>query len=116
MKLKRLLMAMQPIDLQTLFTQLDKVAKSQVQQREGLQIQATLNQIQSQKKAEEHIQSVNEAQDMGFGASQIKDENSQNQAQEQEKKEEKEAQKQGIIYKIPSFKDPALGRNIDISG
>ena len=108
---------MQPIDLQTLFTQLDKVAKNQVQQREGLQIQATLNQIQSQKKAEEHIQSVNEAQDMGFGATQIKDENSQNQAQEQEKKEDKEAaQGQSKIYKNPSFRDPALGRNIDISG
>ena len=107
---------MQPIDLQTLFTQLDKVAKSQVQQREGLQIQAALNQIQSQKKAEEHVQSLNEAQNMGYGTSMIKDEKSQNQAQEHEKNEKKETQEEGREIKNPSFRDPALGRNIDISG
>jgi cobalamin biosynthesis Mg chelatase CobN len=107
-------MAMQPIDLQTLFTQLDKVAKSQAQQREGLQIQALLQQVQSQKKAEEHVQSVNEAQDMGYGAQKIKDENSNHQqSSDQEKNESEEAQKEA---EKSSFRDPTLGRNIDISG
>ena len=108
-------MAMQPIDLQTLFTQLDKVGKNQAQQREGLQIQAALQQVQSQKKAEAHVQSVNEAQDLGYGALKITDENSQHQAQnsDREKKESEEAQEEP---RYTAFRDPTLGRNIDISG
>jgi len=106
---------MQPIDLQTLFTQLDKVAKTQTQQREGLQIQAALNQVESQKKAEEHIQSVNEAQNMGYGISMVKDEKSQHQNPEREKKEDEEAEEERETGN-KAFRDPALGRNLDISG
>jgi hypothetical protein len=67
-------MALQPIDLQTLFTQVDKVGKNQALLREGQQIQDSMNQIQNQKKLEENIQSVNETQDMGDEAEKIKDE------------------------------------------
>jgi hypothetical protein len=109
-------MAMQPIDLQTLFTQLDKVARSQTQQREGLQIQAALNQIQSQKKAEEHVRSVNEAQDMGYGTSMVKDEKSQNQSSNRDKKEDEEIQEVAEASRNAAIRDPTLGRNIDISG
>ena len=109
-------MAMQPIDLQVLFTQLDKVARNQTQQREGLQIQAALNQVQSQKKAEEQVQSVNQAQDIGFGVPMVKDEKPQSQTQEREMKEDEEAQGETEESRNPAFRDPSLGRNIDISG
>ena len=114
-------MAIQPIDLQTLFTQMDKVGKNQILQKEGLQIQATLQQAESQKKAEEQVRSVNQAQDMGYGTSKIKDENSHPQnpenAPEDEKKEKEEAKNNDTAaVKNPYFRDPALGRNIDISG
>ena len=108
-------MAMQPIDLQTLFTQLDKVAKNQTQQREGLQIQAALQQIQSQKKAEEQVQSVNQAQDMGYGTVKVKDENSQHQ-QAQDHRENNEDNEAREKTRNPAFRDPSLGHNIDISG
>ncbi|MDR0601237.1 MAG: hypothetical protein LBG42_02545, partial [Treponema sp.] len=58
-------MAIQPIDLQTLFTQLDKVAKNHASQREGIAIQEAIQGIEIQKKTEEHIQEVNEAQNEG---------------------------------------------------
>ena len=109
-------MAMQPIDLQTLFTQLDKVARNQTQQREGLQIQAALNQVQSQKKAEEQVRSVNEAQDMGYGTPMVKDEKSQNQTPNREKKENEEVQEPIAEARSAGFRDPTLGRIIDISG
>jgi hypothetical protein len=112
-------MAIQPLDLQTLFTQVEKVGKNQAAQREGLQIQEALHQVQSQKKAEEQVKSVNEAQDAGDGAERIKDGNSRRQPPEQgegrerpedgEEEPEKEDRKNLI-------RDPALGRNIDISG
>jgi hypothetical protein len=109
---------MQPIDLQTLFTQIDKVGRNQMLEKEGLQIQAALQQVQSQKKAEENVRSVNEAQNMGDGTSKIKDEESRQknfhhgkENDEKSLEEEEEGRPKDIF-----IRDPALGRNIDISG
>ena len=109
---------MQPIDLQTLFTQMDKVGRNQTQMKEGLQIQAAMQQVQSQKKAEENVRSVNEAQDMGFGAAQIKDEKSRRENAGHNGKEnaEEDGEEDENKTKSACFRDPTLGRNIDISG
>jgi hypothetical protein len=110
-------MAIQPIDLQTLFTQVEKVGKTQSSQKEGLQIQEALQQVQSQKKAEEQVQSVNEAQDPGDGAEKIKDGNSRQRAAGQDGEESAgEEEKQEEEARQNLIRDPALGRNIDISG
>jgi len=112
-------MAIQPIDLQALFTQLDKVAKSQVIQREGQQIQEALQQAQSQRKLEQNIQSVNQSQNMGEEAATIKDEQRRgtntNQGRTMGKQEEEDVsspEEENQDY----IRDPALGRNLDISG
>jgi hypothetical protein len=109
---------MQPIDLQTLFTQIDKVARNQMQQKEGLQIQAALQQVQSQKKAEENVRAINEAQNMGDGASKIKDEESRQQNFHHGKEHGGEHSEEADEGKPKTLfiRDPALGRNIDISG
>jgi hypothetical protein len=110
-------MAIQPIDLQTLFTQLEKVGKSQAFQKEGLAVQQAIQQVESQKKTEEQIQSVNETQDTG----------------EDEKVNDRGAGKKNGFRSggggkngtenddgeqetgKPAFiRDPALGRNVDI--
>ena len=110
-------MAIQPIDLQALFTQLDKVGKNQALIRDGQQIQDSLQQLQSQRKLEENIRSVNEAQEMGEEAGKIKDENkgreSQGGPKERQPDGEQEPAEEG---KRDLFQDPTLGRNIDISG
>jgi hypothetical protein len=112
-------MAIQPIDLQTLFTQMDKVGKAQAAQREGAQLQASLQGVENQRKIEEMVQSVNEAQNTGEGAEGINDDTGGGfgggpgrkgkggPGDEEEALKEKRAQ---II------RDPALGRNIDFSG
>jgi hypothetical protein len=110
--------AIQPIDLQTLFTQLDKVGKNQAVQREGQQIQESIQQIQIQKRNEQNVQSVNQTQDLGEEAGNIKDEKRQaarrnnGGAGKRQPEEElpEETEKRDLI------RDPALGRNIDISG
>jgi hypothetical protein len=111
-------MAIQPIDLQTLFTQVDKVGKAQSAQREGLAVQQALQSAQHQRKIEEHIQEVNEAQDSGDGAEKINernrrgaggrghDENEENPPEE----EDETAERRQVV-----FSDPLLGKNIDIS-
>ena len=110
-------MAIQPIDLQALFTQLDKVGKTQAVLREGQQIQEALQQAQIQRKLEENVQSVNEAREMGEEAETIKDQNGHgahaNQGGAKGKQEEGASTEN---EKPEMIRDPALGRNIDISG
>lgn len=110
-------MAIQPIDLQTLFTQLEKVGKAQSAQREGLAVQQDMQGVQLQRKTEEQIQSVNKAQDSGDGAEKVGDRRGgsrrggakgQGGTGEESETEDEEPQ-------APVIRDPALGRNIDIS-
>ena len=112
-------MAIQPIDLQALFTQLDKVGKSQAMQKEGHQIQEALQQVQSQRKLEQNVQSVNEAQNMGEEAETIKDENRRGTHTYQGRttgKQDEEDDPAPVDEKRDLIRDPALGRNLDISG
>jgi len=112
-------MAIQPIDLQAIFSQMDKVAKSQIMMREGQQIQESIQQIQIQKRNEQNIQSVNQAQDMGEEAGIIKDDKRQGgrenyggtKERQMQDEESGEAEENRDL-----IRDPALGRNIDISG
>ena len=112
-------MAIQPIDLQALFTQLDKVGKNQAVQREGQQIQSAIQQVQTQRKIEENVQSVNEAQEMGQEAEKIKDDSGRgahaNQGGGKGKQEPKD-DPSPEDKKPDFFQDPALGHIIDISG
>ena len=107
-------MAISPLDLQTLFTQVDKVAKQASAQREGAALLQSIQHVRIQQQTDEKIRSVNEAQNTGDGSEAIDDKNGGRAGQEApqgdhaETKEE-EAQDEGII------RDPALGKNIDFS-
>jgi len=109
-------MAIQPIDLQALFTQLDKVAKNQTLLRDGQPIQESLQQLQVQRKLEENVQSVNETQDMGEGAEKVKEDGSRGTHARQGKGQSEEEPPAAEEDKPDYIRDPALGRNIDISG
>jgi hypothetical protein len=108
-------MAITPIDLQTLFTQLDKVGKTQAAQREGLAIQQSMQSVQLQKKANEQIQQINEAQNTGEGAEKINDNggsSEQNQKKNGKRREEEEEEEKETVSVL---NDPSLGKKIDIS-
>ena len=111
-------MAIQPIDLQAVFSQIDKVGKTQAFLRDGQQIQESLHQAQAQKKLEENIQSVNETQNMGQESGKIKDENRKGaHANQDGAKGKPDDAAEGEENEKPDLiRDPALGRNIDISG
>jgi len=107
-------MAIQPIDQQTLFAQMDKVGKTQMAQREGQAVQQMIQGQELQRKTEEHIKSVNEAQDMGDGTQKVKDRGAGQQSGGGKKNEKKEPEPETEEKKAMFFSDPALGRNIDI--
>ncbi|MDR2535173.1 MAG: hypothetical protein LBD29_03965 [Treponema sp.] len=113
-------MAIQPIDLQTLFSQLDKVGKLQMAQKEGIAIQQSLQSVQTQKKIEERVQSVDEAKHTGEGAEGVNDRNARKRSREQpedkEETDEKHEQEPYTHKSMGVFRDPSLGKNIDMKG
>jgi len=110
-------MAIAPIDLQAIFSQVDKVGKSQAAQREGQTLHQAIVGVQLQRKTEEHIQQVNEAQNTGEGAEKVKDRdaerkqkrNSGGRGDESNEDENTEEKQFSVLH------DPYLGRKIDIS-
>lgn len=113
-------MAIQPIDLQALFSQIDKVGKTQSELKEGLQLQQALQGAANQRKQDERVRSVNETQDSGDGAERIRDRSPRGRhgrgADEKEKPEEKGSDATKDAEKSEVVRDPALGHNIDLSG
>ncbi|MDR2551749.1 MAG: hypothetical protein LBD31_01080 [Treponema sp.] len=107
-------MAISPIDLQTLFTQVDKVGKQEAAQRTGTAIQQSIQQAQIQQKTDERIRSVNEAQDAGEGAEGVRNRNGGGPGHESGGRRKEEAGKETPPPE-EVIRDPALGKNIDIS-
>jgi len=111
-------MAIQPIDLQALFAQLGTVGKTQAGMREAQQMQAALQQADAQKKLEESVRSVNEAQEMSKESGTIKEQEGGKTGQggtrgSQHNKEDVPPPEEKNSARISN---PALGRNLDISG
>jgi len=110
-------MAIAPIDLQAIFSQVDKVGKSQAAQREGQTLHQAIVGVQLQRKTEEHIQQVNEAQNTGEGVEKVKDRDAEHKqkrnagGRNDESKEDENAEEKHFSV----LHDPNLGRKIDIS-
>jgi hypothetical protein len=114
-------MAIQPIDLQALFSQLDKVGKIQASQKEGFQLQQAIQGAHIQQKTEERIQSVNESQDVSEGPENVKDRSPRKGRDDTEWKDGYGADGETFddtdTGTDPSvIQDPALGKHIDLSG
>jgi hypothetical protein len=107
-------MAIQPIDLQTLFTQLEKVGKTQASQKEGVMIQQAIQSVTIQRRTDENIQSVNETRDTGRGAEAVNDQNARRHQGGEGTPEREEGEEEKP--KSPVFRDPALGKYIDFTG
>jgi len=108
-------MAIQPIDLQTMFSQLANVGKAQAAMRDGQQIQESLHQAKVQQELEENVKSVNESQNMGEESGKIRDENRRGATGGGAKEKPESKAQDGQQNKKDTIRDPALGRNVDIS-
>jgi len=98
---------------------MDKVAKTQAAQREGVALHQSIQGVQIQRKMEEHIQSVNEAQNTGDdGTDKIRDRPSSRGGKESDEEKKKGTQEKTSDQDEahgPSISDPRLGNRIDIS-
>jgi len=109
-------MAIAPIDLQTLFTQVDKVGKAQVAQKDGQAIHQAIQGAAIQRKTDEQIQQVNEAQDPN-DTERINDETQRQKENKKNNKKNDETDKEQEEQEHKTYtvmRDPSLGNKIDI--
>ena len=108
-------MALLPIDLQTLFTQATQVGKEQAAQKDAPPAAQSLQGAQLVQQAEIRDKSVNQAQEQQAGPEKLKDK--ARRGAERRKSRQKGA-KPAAAHPPASdvVRDPALGRNVDITG
>ncbi|MGL4986483.1 MAG: hypothetical protein ACRC5H_05005 [Treponemataceae bacterium] len=110
-------MSIQPIDLQLLYSQLDKVAKVESQQTKGQQIKDAIQQEIDSKKLLQKKATVAGSEKLPDGLSTIKErKNSQQENKEEQSEHKNESDQNNENTKKEVFTDPNLGQNIDVSG
>lgn len=105
-------MSMTPLDLQILFSQVEKFSKEVHAQKEGAQLRKVIENDHQQKTETEKSKTVNEASNNDNTLMRLNEDGGQD-AGEQEKRrqnEEKTEDKKLLV------KDPNLGRYLDLKG
>lgn len=112
-------MAIQPIDLQTLYSQMDKVSKDVAFQQKGVYLNRDVNQADQQKKIDEQHKAIEKAKKEETDADKVKERQEQasgQQGQSQQKKSEEQQEEPKPEVQYNWITDPNLGSHIDISG
>mgnify|MGYP003418980283 CR=1 FL=1 len=107
-------MAIAPIDLQTLYTQLDKIGKTQGSQAHNMQVQSVL---QDAEKAKQQLEEHKKISSTTMPDEKIKDRQHNQDDENKNSGHEKESQEENLEkkQKVP-FQDPDLGQHIDVIG
>ncbi|TVR32214.1 MAG: hypothetical protein EA404_08060 [Spirochaetaceae bacterium] len=106
-------MAIQPIDLQTLFLRLNQIGQEQSAERNALlQGQAVAgSEIARRSELEKSV--VRESHDVEGGPEQLHDDDESNAEQKQDHSRHDRSDSSDDLE---VFRDPDLGRNVDVSG
>lgn len=107
-------MPITPIDLQTLFLQMDRVAKQHSVEKDGAALQQSLQSAAVQKRDDEAARSVKAVKDDQKGAEALKNDN-EGSSSPQGEEGKRRGKPEGETGK-ETVKDPALGGHIDITG
>lgn len=110
-------MAIQPIDLQTLYSQLENVSKTVAHQQQGVHLNNAIQQDVKARQLAEEKTAVQKLQTDKDSIEALKDKKQsfgqKNQSSRQQQEEESSEQEEPTQI---AFKDPNLGKYIDISG
>ena len=107
-------MPLLPIDLQTLFSQMNHVSREQSIQKEIPPQHQAVQGSEIAKNAEQKDNSVNETHEVGNGLEKIKEEKKSNERKENRDKTDSEKKKSLSGSDNDLFKDPNLGHHVDI--
>ena len=109
-------MALLPIDLQIMFSQLSNVGKEQAVQRDVLPQYQFVQGTEMVQKAEHDDSAVNQSQQLGEGPEKVKEQ------EEKEKRQHSRGQRKGEGAESAKedqrqiFEDPDLGHHVDLVG
>ncbi len=109
-------MPIQPLDLQVLFAHLNQVGKEQSLLKNGAVIQQSVKGNELVKETQHKDESVNNLKSTDDENQKIKDSEAGGGGAFKNKDENKEKKEEDKKHKKKYFTDPALGKNIDISG
>lgn len=110
-------MPLQPIDLQTLFAHLNQVGKQQAALKDGVVLQQVIKGNELAKESRMKDETVNQTQETQEESAKVKDRQSeQGGGTYQEERGRKKDEEKEDKTKKNFYEDPALGKNIDISG
>jgi hypothetical protein len=113
---------MLPIDLQTIYTQLDKIGKTQVQSQVAAQAAQEAQIVENKNKTQQKLKTVQESEAGNESTGVVHERNSSESGAEAEffqnppKDGEQKRNDEDNEVKIEIITDPALGAHIDISG
>lgn len=109
-------MAIQPIDLQTLYSQLENVSKGVAAQQQGAQLHSVLQNEDRSRKLQEQKKAIEEAKNQNESTLVRKREGNakKNETTDQQKKDNEEMIPEETKSEV--ITDPGLGRHIDITG
>lgn len=110
-------MAITPADLQTLFSQIDKIAKDVHAQKEGAQLHRSMEIAVQQKRDLEKTRAVNETDNAGEGPDKLKDEKSAGGGGSPgRRKKPDEKEENAASAALSQVRDPNLGKYLDLEG
>ncbi|MBQ0166021.1 MAG: hypothetical protein KBT02_02795 [Treponema sp.] len=110
-------MAIQPIDLQTLYTQLENVSKNVAFQQQGMQFKGDMQETERARQEFLKKQAVTKAHEEEELADTVKERKGNNgQQQQNTKKQMKEEEESEKPVEEIQIRDTSLGRIIDILG
>ena len=108
-------MPLLPIDLQTLFSQANQVGKEQAVQKDSAPLAQSLQGAQLVQKTEQRDNAVNETSHQEEGPEQVKDRSRRGAARKRREPRDKRGARPAEPPAKDVVRDPALGRNVDIT-
>lgn len=108
-------MAIQPIDLQTIYSQMGNVAKNVAHQQNGNQLTQAMQENAAVQQKQEQLAQVHKTAENEAVASQIKDEAHQNNSFQNQRNQKKNQEEELEKNKLTEIRESFLGQNIDIS-
>lgn len=112
-------MGIQPIDLQMVYSQLEKVSKNVTFQQQGAQLQGAIQQEKAMEQQNQKSQSVQETQFSQAEAGKVREDGHNGNQDMPEQNNDKSKKEEIIEESLPNFeiiRDPTLGTHFDITG
>jgi len=108
-------MPLLPIDLQTIFAQMNEVGRGEAVQRQVAPEAQALQASQIVKQTEERDNSVNESQQISEGPEEVKEEEQRGERRRGAERERRQKKSDEKKAEPEIFKDPDLGHHIDVT-